>query len=288
MSRYKITIRQRPQPTPQLEREVASAAGLMKELMAVANNAAWFVCLDARDELKKLPNWNQRVSGGQTVKANFKRVVNAFHAYERALIWDDEFRFFDIKDMPERTRRMYGNISNREYYDFWSAIGGTTYVRTRPLVTSLWNKYRLALVHGNIENADIVAWGMCALACLNSAVIIYDMSLDMVSETYRLPRQPLAQCFKKFSLKDIAKLWDDAARLASPKAFATPLSETDDKNIDMGIRQIMEAWTDGDKIYDDMEKTLEDCGEDVMKSQGFVRKAIAEVQQLRKWHDEDN
>lgn len=290
MSKYRVTINQRRQPTPELYRAMASAAGLMKELMGVANNAAWFVCLDARDELRKLPNWKQRVSGGKTVEQNFKRVVSAFHAYERALIWDDEFRFFDVKDMPERTRRMYGeNITNRDYYDFWASIGGSTYVRTRPLVTSLWNKYRLALVHGGTdeERAKIVAWGMCALACLNSAVLIYDMSLDMVSETFHLPKPPLESCFQKFSLKNIAKLWDDAARLAAPKEFAMPLSETDDKNIDAGIKQIMEAWTNGDDIYDDMQKTLEDCGEDVMRSQGFVKKAIKEVQQLRQWHDEE-
>lgn len=288
--KYRVHIQQGLRPSPELNRQMASAAGLMKELMAVANNAAWLVCLDAHDELRKLSNWKQRVEGGNTVKAGFKRAIDAFHAYERALIWDSKYRFFEVSDMPERTRRMYGeHMTNRDYYDFWAAIGGVTYMRTRPLVTSLWNKYRLALVHGGLEKeADIIAWGTCALACLNSAVNIYDASLDMVCDTFRLPRKTLDGCFRKFSLSGVAKLWDDAVRLASPRAYSLPLSETDSKNIDFGIRQIMEAWTSGDDIYDDMEKTLKDCGEDVMKSRGFIDKAIQQVRQLRQWHDEEN
>lgn len=284
---YKITIRQRTVSRPDLPKALASAAGLMKELMGVANNAAWLIALDARDKLRVLPNWNQQVRGGHTVAQNFDRVFEAFHDYERGLIYDEHYRFFDLHDMPERVRRMYGNVSNREYYEFWASVGGSTYDRTKPFVTSLWNKYRISLIHGGIpdKDAETVAWGMCALACLNTAVLIYETSLDMVSNTFHLPRQPLASCFKMFSLKDVAKLWDDACRLAAPKAFALPLSETDGKNIDVGIRQILVAWTDGDGIYDDMEKAVKECGEDVMRSRGFIQKSINEIRELRNYHD---
>lgn len=283
---YRVQIASRQKPMEQLTKEWATAAGLMKELMGVANNAAWLVILDAREELRELPNWKQRVSGGMTVAQNFQRAIEAFHAYEKALLWDDEFGYFDLQNMPEHTRKMYGDISNRDYYDFWCAIGGSTYSRTRPFVTSLWNKYRLALEHDGISNADTIAWGMCGIACLNAAVTIYSMSLDMIHEQFHIDLALLRKVFRKFSLTDVEKLWEDACKLAFPKAFSAPMSDTDGQNVEMGIRQIMEQWTDGDKIYDDMEKTLEECGEDVMKTQGFVKKAITEVQQLRKWHDE--
>lgn len=270
----------------EVRRSIATAAGLMKELMGVANNAAWIVCLEARDHLSKLPSWNRRVTGGHAVSKVFKRVMDAFHAYERRLIYDEETRFFDLRDMPERTRRFYGDITNREYYDFWAATGGSTYERTRPLITSLWNKYRLALLHGGIEWADDAAWGLCAMSCLNSAVTIYRQSITMIHNEFNLPVRGLEDGFRNFSLYPIARMWDKALAAAIPECVKLEISDTDGKNIEAGIRQVMEAWTEGNAIYDDMEKTLRDCGEDVMRTKGFIEKSINDVQQLRKWHNE--
>lgn len=285
----KVKMSSRIPSEAELWRAIASAAGLMKELMGVANNAAWLVCLDAYDKLKAIPQWNRPVKGGHKVNYYFKLVFKAFKDYERRLIYDEQYRFFDLKDMPERTRKVYGDISNSEYYEFWASIGGSTYVRTKPLVTSLCNKYRLALIHAGIKDEDAltVAWGLTAMMCLNSAVTIYEQSLDMVSENFHLPRKSLAINFRYFSLKEIARLWSSAMEVAFPLAYHMPVSDTDGRNLEMGIRQLMEAWTDGNGIYDDMEKTLRDCGEDVMKSKGYIKKSIDEVEQLRKWHNED-
>lgn len=288
VEKYHVRIKGKQlQTNPELWHVLSSASGLMKELMGVANNAAWLVCLDAYDKLKTLKNWRQKVKGGYTVSQEFKRVFDEFHAYERRLIYDNDFGFFDLKNFPESTKRMYGNISNRDYYDFWAAIGGSTYERTKPLISSLWNKYRLALVHNKIKDdlADTIAWGMCACACLNAAVTIWGMSLDMISEEFTLPRHALELDFKYFNLKDVAKLWEDALEIASPQCFNTVPNETDDKNINDGLKQIMQQWTEGKGIYDDMEKTIRDCGEDVLKTQGFIKKAINEVKELRDCHD---
>lgn len=287
-NKYDVKVKSKIQISPDLERRCASAAGLVKEIMGVANNAAWLVALDAYDKLKQLPNWKQRVKGGHTVAQNFKRVFDAFHDYEKRLIYDQYFRYFDLSDMPEKTRRMYGNISNREYYEFWAAIGASSYSRTRPLVTSLWNKYRVALIRSKLDDktADIAGWGMCAEACLNSASNIYHQCLKMVNEEFELPLKALELNFYYFDLKDIAKLWDDAMQSALPKIYDTEISETDGANISDGIRQIMEAWTNGDDIYDDMEQTLEECGEDVMRTRGYIQKSIDEIRELREYHDE--
>ena len=266
-----------------LTRQLSSASGLMKELMGVANNAAWLVCLDAYDHLKTLPNWKKNVKGGHTVAQGFRRVFSAFHAYERELIYNETYGFFDLKGFSEKVRRMYGDISNREYYDFWASIGSSTYMRTKPFISSLQNKYRLALVHGGIDEgtAQTIGWGMCACGCLNSAVTIYNMSLDMIESEYDIPRKALDINFHLFNLKDVSKLWEDAVCAASPRCFNVKLSDVDDKNIEQGLKQIMELWTEGRGIYDDMEKTVRDCGEDVLKSQGYVRKAIDEINKLR-------
>lgn len=284
---FRVGVKSKQVPLKGLYRALLAASGLMKELMGVANNAAWLVCLDAYDELKKLPNWRKRTKGGDTVAQCFRKVFKEFHSYERNLIYDTEFGFFDIKGFSENVRRMYGDITNREYYDFWASIGSSTYVRTRPFISSLQNKYRLALIHGGIdeETAKLIGWGMCACGCLNSAVTIYYTSLDMIHEEFGLPRNALDMDFHMFNLKDVSKLWEDAVRAASPKCFSVELSDVDDKNVNDGLKQIMSEWTEGKGIYDDMEKTIRDCGEDVMKSQGFIKKAIDEINDLRKSHE---
>lgn len=271
-----------------LAHKLSAASGLMKELMGVANNAAWNVCLDAKDQIKTLPNWKQRVKGGKTIEEYFNLVTKEFEdVYEHQLI-NSVNGFFDLQGMPDDVKNLYGDITNREYYDFWCAIGGSTHNRTRFLVTSLCNKYRLALVHGDIKDAEVKAWGMTGIAVLTAAVNIYEMSLDMIHDEFKIPRKALELNFHLFSLRDVKKRWESAVRAAMPEAIAVELSETDDKNIDIGLTQLYQAWTNGPSIYSDMEKTLKACGDDVMKSRKCVREAIKEVEKLRNAQKNDS
>lgn len=272
----------------QLEQAVARAATLTKQFAAGPNNAAWLVALDALDRLRTLPRWNGTVKGGGTPCGKFKRASRAFREYELGLVYGTA-GFFSVKDIPDGQRRFYGRISDREYYDFWAATGNATYSRTLPLVTSLQNKYRLALLHGGIAEAEAapVSWGMCAAACLNISVHVYNTALDVEADTLGIPRHLLDKCFRPFSLAGVAKLWEEAARALSPQAYGVPLSATDDGNIRVGMEQLSASWTDGNSLYDDIEATLRDCGEDVMKTQGFIKKAIGDIERMRKFHNQN-
>lgn len=269
-----------------VRKALLSASGLMKELMGVANNAAWLVCLDAHDELKKLPNWKRQVKGGSTAEKDFQRVFKEYDAYERKLISNDN-GFFDIKGFPEKVRKMYGDITSQDYYDFWTEIGGSSYKRTRPFICSLQNKYRLALIHAGIDDntAKIIAWGKCASACLDSAIIIYEMSIDMIDQEFGIPSDILDLDFQGFNLKNVAKLWKGAMRTASPECDAAEISDLDRKNIENGLQQITEKWTEGSGIYDDLEKAIRDCGEDVLSSKKSIINAIKDVRKLREVHE---
>lgn len=285
---YRIKVSNTIPNNDDVRRRLTAAAGLMKELMGIANNAAWYACLDAHDQLKALPNWKQRVKGGKTVEENFNAARKAFKAYELRLVYDEQMRFFDVRDMPENTRRMYGErLTNREYYEFWQSTGATAYGRTRPLVTSLWNKYRLALIRNGFEkDAGTMAWGMCGCACLFSAVTVFRQAIRMIHDEYRFSERPLARMFDAFNMEPVARAWVSACESAFPKAMAAELSETDDSNIAMGIEQLQLAWTEGQNIYDDIENTLAECGDDVMRTHGFVDKAVKEVRKIKKIHEE--
>lgn len=149
---------------------IRKASALVKIMMGPCNNAAWTVCLQAHDKAKKLPQYRHEV------KRAFRQSLDAWAAYERELLHDQRNRFFCIKDMSEKTRKTYGNITDREYYDFWTGTGGEMYVRTAPLITALQHKCKRILDSRGIANADALAWITTARACLDLAVVIYDMT----------------------------------------------------------------------------------------------------------------
>jgi hypothetical protein len=44
---------------------------------------------------------------------------------------------FHLDDLEPSVRRKYGDITDREYYDFWASTGSQAYQQSKPLITSL-------------------------------------------------------------------------------------------------------------------------------------------------------
>ena len=265
----------------ELEREMAASAATVKLICGVGNNAAWLVVLEAYGHAKQHRRFNQNIKGGKRVSWFFRRVMKLYHEYEHRLVDARKIRFFHIADMDEKTRRKYGEgITDREYYDFWAAIGGPCYSKTHPLVTSLWNKYRLSLMHNDVVDADKVAWVMTGQAALELAVTMYDMAIDECEKGYDIPRSLLEYVFGQFSMKEIADEWYRAMMTLAPETEPIKLSELDEKNIELGIRQLMEAWLDHDMLYASTADTVAEYDE-VFRTRGFQKKVLREIAEVR-------
>ena len=102
-------------------KRMASSAAVVKLICGVANNAAWMVVLDAHDHAKRCRGYRHGV------KHQFKAAIQALKDYERRLLYAEENRMFHLADMSEKVRKKYGDISDREYYDFWASMGGAAY-----------------------------------------------------------------------------------------------------------------------------------------------------------------
>lgn len=255
-------------------------AVIVKETLGVVNNAAWYCCLDALGVMREMPRWNRRGAGRTTPKWAFGRAVKAFREYEAELVWGGKNRFFSVEDMPPETRRLYKeDMSNREYYDFWVSMGGAAYTRSRAFVTSLQNKYRLSLVHGGMdpEEAVFASWGLCALSCLDLAVVSYRGNIRLGAEEYRLLPQMLAACFGKFSLEKVFLLWKEAVEAAFPGILSSEVPKSDERNIELGKSQLAAAWLERGNILSDMRRSLEDCGEDVIKSEESASNVMRQI-----------
>lgn len=265
----------------ELESKMTAAASTVKLICGVGNNAAWLVVLEAYGHAKQHRRFNQNIKGGKRVSWFFRRVMKLYHEYEHRLVDARQNSLFHVADMDEKMRRQYSEgITDREYYDFWAAKGGPCYSKTYPLVTSLWNKYRLSLQHNNVVDADKVAWVMVGQAALELAVTMYDMAIDECEKGYGIPRSLLEYVFGQFSMKEIAGEWFRAMMALAPETEPMKPSELDEKNIDMGIRQLMEAWLDYDTLYASTADTVAEYDE-VFRTRGFQKKVLREIADVR-------
>jgi hypothetical protein len=251
-----------------------AAASIVKLTTGCGNNAAWMVALEAHDHIKSHRNYRHRV------KALYKQALEEFHAYERRLLHATQNRMFHMDDMTPDTRKIYGNISDREYYDFWASTGATAYHDTRPLVTSLVNKYRLSLIHHGIKEPEKLSWPMAALACLEVSVKLYDMALDVVVNEYGTPRKVAVEVFGQFSLARVLKSWTDATVATEPASADYRLEPMEARNITLGVQQLKEAWFDPTTMFESTAQTMKDYDE-VFRTKGELKKALREVKELQ-------
>lgn len=249
------------------------AAGQVKVAAGVANNAAWMVVLEAHDHIRNHPNYRHQV------KRQFQQVLEQFHAYERGLIYADKNRMFRVADMGDKTRKIYGNISDREYYDFWTATGANVYTDTRLLVTSVQNKFRLVYDKHKFKHPNTLAWAYVGGACLTLAVQILKLTIDAVHDEYKIPSRACNEVFGQFLIDRIAKAWNEATRLLEPRAFGLELEDLEQKNINLGLQQIFDAWGDTSMHLEVTAATIADYDE-VFRTKGEQKKARREVIEL--------
>lgn len=253
-----------------------SAASFFKLTLGIANNAAWMVALEALDHVRTLNHYRH------AVKLEWKQVTQKYHDYEQRLLSASNFRLFHLNDMPAEARRLYGNISDREYYDFWCASGSEAYKQTRPLITSLWNKHRLCLINHQVPHEEEIAWALCANDALDIAAQLYDHALNDCFQQSQLPKHLLKIAFAQLSFSPIATAWRNALVMTEPRVprMEAELTSTEHKNLTHGREQIIEAWVDPDGMYDCIQTVISDYDE-VWATKGFQAKAIAQVEAVR-------
>lgn len=253
---------------------MGNAAAVVKLITGVANNAAWLVTLNALDHARRCPNYRHRT------KHLFMETVRALKQYEKRLIYASENRMFHLADMSDRVRKKYGDITDREYYDFWTGMGNAAYERTLPLLTSLQHKYRKSLDREGVPEADHVAWVMVAMAALDLAVQMYRRAIDECVNGYQLPRRMVEQVFGQFSLAEVADRWRKALIALCPGTDQIKPTPTDERNIELGLEQLCQAWADPTTLYGSTMDTVEEYKE-VFRTKGEQKKSLREIAEVQ-------
>lgn len=266
------------------ERQLAVASGYVKLMTGVGNNAAITVMMHAYnvvagigDDEKGRPR-QAHPNFRHECKRAYQDALREYEAYESRLLHASTKRFFHLADLDEKHRKVYGDITDREYFDFWRGLGAKPYTDTLPFIRALHNKYRLSLVNHHVPYAEILAWPMAATACLTLAVEMYDMAIRAM-ERAGISRKVGEAIFGKFSLRPLLTRWTRAMFLTEPKS-EYELDPTEDRNIEIGIRQILDVWSDPETIYGAVIETVPEY-EEIFRTKGEMKKALRTIASVK-------
>lgn len=270
----------------ELHRQLGAAASMVKVVMGVANGCALNIMLDCYSELsgkatdpktgnRKPPHPKFR----HKVKAAYKHAIDEYHDYERGLVYATTNRFFHVADLSPKYRKIYGDITDAQFFEFWKGTSAKAYQVSRPLVTSLWNKYRLSLLNHHVANAEQLAWACVGQAVLTLAGDIYQTALrDAHAACPILQAHQIRNLFKGFSLHRVQEAWTRALRMTEDIGYE--LEPTENRNIEMGIIQLAETWVNPDYIYDSVSETLPEY-EEIFRTKGEMKKALRNIEEVR-------
>ncbi len=253
---------------------VSAASALIKTMCGIGNNAAWSCCLEAMDHLRQHPNFRHHVKKG------FNAAMEEFKQYERRLVYANENRLFHLGDLTPEFRKRYGNISDREYYDYWCSTGATAYAQKRTWAVNLWNKYRLSMLHHGVPHEDIVAWGMVGSASLRLAQCIYENNIEVAVQDHGIPKPLLEVLFGGLNIKTVADRWDAALPLIEPRTNGYELDDAEVLNIQLGMDQLAEEWTSMATMTDALTESTEAYNE-IFRTQGEQKKALRLIAEMK-------
>ena len=275
-----------------IELTFARCSGFVKMVTGVANNAALAVMrhaycqiADIRDkdsymERPRQPHHNYR----HKAKMLFGQAMRDVAAYRSRLMHPNrgDVRFFCVSDMTPDTRKKYGDMTDEDYFAFWEGTGSEAYRKTQPLITSLWNKFRKSFDEHGIHSAAQSAWGLTAMTCLQLAVEIWEGAMLSVREAVesRLTDEFIWRVYQPFSLQRVAASWKQALVTLSPESACYRLDGSDERNIELGVQQLRDAWLSPDMPFSATMQAVDDFG-DLFRTQGERKKAIREMSEMR-------
>lgn len=277
----------------ELNKRVAQVAGFVKLMCGVANNAALVImieCLNkiadkrSKDSYRERP-YRPHPRYRQKVKQLFSEALRERDQYRLRLLYGSSqgIRFFHLGDMPAESRRKYGIISDEQYFEFWEGTGSLAYQKSQPLIGSLHNKFRLSMLNHRVPNPEQVAWGLVGANMLELAVVTWQRAMRSAHEAFDgvLTEEFVQRLYYPFSLEKVSQRWQQALELMAPETKGYELDEVEERNIALGVEQIMELWISPDLPFDSTIQAVDDFSDDIFSTRGQAKKAMRELAELR-------
>lgn len=260
-----------------LETALRLTSGVVKVVTGVGNSAAHLVMLHAHDQIKRHPSYKHKV------KRAYHLAFFAMDAYRRNLLFPQNgMALFNLDNLPPKERARFApDATDADYFDYWNNSGAVAYERTKPFITSLWNKYRISLVSHDIPGADALAWVMTAAAALRCAVELYNYAIRDSACGNGIPEKLLRRLFGGFDLSPVCERWERALSLTEPLTSSYELSEIEERNILNGLDQLMEQWISPDNLFGSTVTNIQDYDE-MFSTKGNQKRAATSMAEVLK------
>ncbi len=270
----------------ELNRQIDGCSGFVKMVCGVANNAAVMVARASCDEVRGRGHTNRPHPRYRfDVRRQFQRFFDSWHEYEMRLLYPpyNKTRFFHVADMPEATRKIYGKMTDVQYFDFWKGTGVLAYQRSEVMLNSLHNKFRLSLEHHDVPYAQQVAWVMVAQSALELAVEIWNMAMRSCREVLpkEVSQKVIDDLWRDFSVRPQADEWYRAMMMLAPEINSYDLDNIEDRNIQLGLEQLRDIWISPDLPFDSTINAVKDFDRDIFRTRGEAKKAIRQLTEER-------
>lgn len=265
-----------------VEHAVALASGVVKIVVGVANGVAMISVGNSLDRVKKSRYFRHRI------KSAWREVEKVRMQYRSALIYPPagEMRFFHVDDMPENTRRRYGNISDADYFEFWECTGEQCYAENEAFISSLANKYRKSFLSHGVPDAELKGHLASTAALLNISITAFKWSVKDVAAAYGLPEKWLYDIYKPFCLQPVFDKWTNALDLTSPETDNYDLDEIEERDIAYGIDTLEIRIINPKKIFESIGFTAGQFG-DLYATKGQMKKTQREIAEMAASADEN-
>ena len=256
--------------------QLGKTVGLVKLICGICNNAAYMLTLEAWDKIRPI-DLRRRVKGGNNLKWEFKQALKGFKDYERRLLFTSTDRFFHVADMPAETRKKYGNLTDRAYFEMWTGLGAEAYQNNRDMVTCLVNKYRILFEHHGVGDPLAKALGMTALDALMLARHGFECAMTTAKQNVTAVKpQVVERVFSAFDIGGVGRLWFRAMKDLDGDALEVAIDGKKDRNILLSLQQLEEVWLSDHAIGDAMRSTVTGY-DDVWRTKGEMKKVLGEV-----------
>lgn len=210
----------------------------------VYSNAAWLMCLDALDQIRKHPNYRQKVKKmyGQILAMQRKRELDLQYAKTN--------RHFCLDDMDEKERALLGDATNKDYYDYWTSFGSKLYYDTRKsVIADLMAREKAALDNHGIPHSEILQYALCASKCLASANYSFRSAMKNANEEYGLKAKHFMTSFKTFDMYNLHIKWVEAMYRLEPGLTKIRYTEEEMRSLKEGVKALSYTWGDPVNLF---------------------------------------
>lgn len=239
-------------------------------LFTTCNNAAFYVMGNALAKVKELPEYKARFS---QMRHNYNRAEEEWHAYERRLKHSNRGWLDPKKFTAEQKKRFAADLTQEDYTEYWQCIGGKALALMQDEVNVLINKFRLSVQAHSLPHPEASAYVLATASMFMLCSVVWHKTIRTTARNYSIRPQELVEAFADLSLNRMMLAWGRCVKCMGP---VTKLDETESRNIDLTLEQLVDHWNDLSFFITSIQETVEEFPE-IFRTRGEQKKYLREL-----------